>query len=437
MTVNHKTCALISPPRGRSLLGRTRYDAAQEVDLSHAAESSSPTAISGRFVDQERIDGIFDWLVDGAQGTKNAIEVIAKLAPEMIAAGVPIQRVVAFVRTLHPHIVGRSFVWLPGGHVEVSENSYAYLQSPGFLSSPVAAVFRTGQLVRRDLTARAGSADSELLQDLAKQGFTDYYAAPLTFLSGQVHAITFATRAAEGFTDSHIAAIAQVVRPLARIAEILALSRTAVNLLNTYVGHDAGERILQGRIQLGDTESLQAVVWFSDLRGFTSLSADLAPPAIIRVLNDLFECQVTAIEACGGQVLKFIGDGLLAIFPLKDNGAGPVCDKALQAANDAFTALALLNADRAIKAEPPIRFGLALHVGEIAYGNIGGSGRLDFTVIGPAVNLAARLEGLTSSLQRDLVLSREFAEATSAATLSLGEFALKGVAEAIEVFAAA
>lgn len=405
--------------------------------MSFAGKSSSIAAVSVGVVAQDRVDAIFDWLVDGAPGTKNAIDVIAKLAPELIAAGVPIERVVAFVRTLHPHIVGRSFVWLPGGHVEVSENSYSYLQSPGFLTSPVAAVFRTGELVRRDLRSPDGSADSELLQDLVAQGFTDYYAAPLSFLSGQVHAITFATRAAAGFTDLHIAAIARVVRPLARIAEILALSRTAVNLLNTYVGHDAGERILQGRIQLGDTESLQAVVWFSDLRGFTSMSADLAPHAIIRVLNDLFECQVTAIEAHGGQVLKFIGDGLLAIFPLADHGAGPICDKAMQAATAAFAALALLNAQRASKDEAPIRFGLALHVVEIAYGNIGGSGRLDFTVIGPAVNLAARLEGLTSSLQRDLVLSREFAEATSSATRSLGEFALKGVPRPIEVFAAA
>jgi adenylate cyclase len=364
---------------------------------------------------------IFDWLVDGAPGTSTPMDVISKMAPELVAAGVAIDRLEAFVRTLHPHIVGRSFVWEPGKAVLVRENKYAYLQSPEFLESPVAEVFKTGIGVRRQ-----GDAVPE---DLRADGFVDYYAGPLRFMNGTNHAIAFASRSA--FSAEALAAIDSILRPLSRVAEILALSRTAANLLNTYVGHNAGERILAGNIQRGDTSSISAVLWFSDLRDFTALSADLGPAGIIRVLNELFDCQVPAIERHGGEVLKFIGDGLLAIFPLAGKDAGVVCDGALAASDEAFAALAGVNQTR----ERPIRFGLALHVGDVAYGNIGGSSRLDFTCIGPAVNLAARLEGLTSKLGKPVVTSSDFARLTSRKLTSLGTFELKGVVEATEAFA--
>ncbi len=365
------------------------------------------------------VQPIFDWLVSGAPGAATAADVVAKLAPELRGAGVPIDRVEAFVRTLHPHIVGRSFEWTPGQPVTVREMSYAWLQSSAFTDGPAARVCATGQPVR--------------LRDHG--GYTDYYAGAIRFLSGQVHAITFATRAAGGFTAEHIAAIERILPPLSRVAEILALSRTAANLLNTYVGHDAGERILAGKIQRGDTDSIRAVLWFSDLRGFTQLSATLPPPEIMRVLNDLFDCQVPAIERHAGEVLKFMGDGLLAIFPLGDRATAAVCDDALAASSGAFDALFAQNGRRVLAGAVPIQFGLALHVGDVAYGNIGGSGRLDFTCIGPAVNLASRLEGLTSKLARPVIVSREFAQITTRPMESLGSFELKGVEGATEVFA--
>ncbi|MSQ83719.1 MAG: adenylate/guanylate cyclase domain-containing protein [Myxococcales bacterium] len=381
------------------------------------------------------VASVYDWLVDGAPGAANAKEVVAQLAPQLLACGIPLDRVEAFVRTLHPHIVGRGFHWHPDTGVEVRENSYAYLQSPAFLLSPVSAVFQSGNEVRLHLGENAPPEQYAALQRLADQGYTDYFAGPLRFLSGQVHAITFATKRAGGFTVAHIAGLRQILRPLSRLAEILALSRTAVNLLNTYVGNDAGDRIMQGAIRRGDTESTRAVIWFSDLRGFTAMSSELPPTAIIATLNDLFDCQVPAIDACGGQVLKFIGDGLLAIFPLRTKSEPQVCDAALDAAGRAFAALVDLNERRQSAGQKPIAFGLALHIGEIAYGNIGGLGRLDFTCIGPAVNLAARLESLTSSLGRTMVVSAEFAATTSKPAQSLGSFALKGVPAPVEVFA--
>jgi adenylate cyclase len=383
------------------------------------------------------VSAVFEWLVDGAPGASTPAAVVARLGPELREAGLPLDRVEAFVRTLHPHIVGRTFLWTPQGGVKVAESSYAYLTSPAFLESPVAEVFRTGAPVRRRLEGGDGAHGYPALDELARAGFTDFYAGPLRFMSGESHAITFATRRPGGFADAELDAVARVLRPLSRVAEVFALSRTAANLLDAYVGHDAGARILAGRIQRGDTDTLEAVIWFSDLRGFTAMSSTMPPNEIIRVLNELFDCQVPAIERHGGEVLKFMGDGLLAILPLPpgDRSVERAAAAALEAAREAFAALEQRNAARAAASQAPLRFGLALHVGEVAYGNIGGSGRLDFTCIGPAVNLAARLEALTSKLGRPLVVSAALADKSGIAMESLGTFELKGVAEPAEVFA--
>ncbi|MEW6431436.1 MAG: adenylate/guanylate cyclase domain-containing protein [Myxococcota bacterium] len=379
------------------------------------------------------VQALFDWLVDGAPGAPTPMAVLARLGPDLVAAGVPLARMTAFVRTLHPSVVGRSFTWLEGkAEVEVREASWALLDSVEFKASPVARVFQTGELVRRRLGGEVDFAD---LSAMAAQGFTDYAAFPLKFMGGSVHAITFATRAPGGFTDAHLDALGHVVRPLSRVGETLALMRTAVNLLNAYVGNDAGDRILKGQIQRGDTQNIDCVIWFSDLRGFTRLSGERTPKEIISVLNEFFDCQVPAIERAGGQVLKFIGDGLLAIFPLgRGRSTAEVGGAAVRASREALEALAALNQARAGRGESPLAFGVALHVGEVAYGNIGGAGRLDFTAIGPAVNLASRIEGLTGKLGKPVLLSGALAAALPARGPCVGAFELKGVTGATEVY---
>jgi len=368
----------------------------------------------------------FDWLVDGAPGAANPVAVLEKLCPSLVAAGIPLQRVAAFVRTLHPHVMGRSFSWRPGAPVEIREASHAVLSSPTFLASPVGEVFREGNVFRRRLPQPEGD-DFAVLKELAEQGMTDYLAVPLRFMNGTVHAITFATAHPEGFSEDDVDALKDIARPLSRVAEILALNRTAVNLLDTYVGRNAGERILQGHIQRGDTDSIRCVIWFSDLRGFTSMADSVEPGVLIRTLNELFDCQVPSIERQGGEVLKFMGDGMLAIFPIDGRDPGPACQRALEASDSAFEALAQLNQARAERGDPALRFGLALHVGDVAYGNIGGANRLDFTCIGPAINLAARIEALASKLGKSRLLSAEMAAHAGRNVHSLGEHELKGV----------
>lgn len=379
------------------------------------------------------VQKVFDWLVDGAPGCGDAVKVIAKLMPDLVAAGVPVDRFSAAVKSLHPHVFARAFGWEPGQAVKVLELSWADAARPEYASSVVKALYDAPVEVRVRLDREKTPYVD--VGALAAKGITDFLALPLRFMSGATNYTAYATRRAGGFTDADLEALRHVTRALSRVAETLVLMRNAVNLLNTYVGRDAGERILKGHIQRGDTESIQCVIWFSDLRGFTSLSGERTPMEIITVLNQLFDCQVPAIEANGGQVLKFIGDGMLAIFPLDEKVTAKVAgDKALAATVQAYAALDALNQRRAAENQPTLRFGVSLHVGEVGYGNIGGANRLDFTAIGTAVNVASRIEGLTGKLEKRVLVSERLAQQLTSPTRSVGEFELKGVAQKQKVF---
>ena len=256
---------------------------------------------------------------------------------------------------------------------------------------------------------------------------------PLIFTDDSVHVATWSTQQMAGFTNAQIAGIETIVKPFTRVAEIRALLRTATNLLDTYVGHDAGERILAGRIRRGHTEAIHAVIWLSDMRGFTSMADRLPPQVLVDLLNRYFDCQVPAILEHGGEVLKFMGDGLLAIFPLAKGLAGPheASHRALGAARDAQTNIAAIDTPTNVRG---VRFGLALHIGEVLYGNIGSGNRLDFTCIGPAVNLAARLEKVAAKLGRTVVASAEFVAHFPGEFVPLGEFSVAGFAAPQLVF---
>jgi adenylate cyclase len=373
------------------------------------------------------IDALVDWLIDGAPGATSSPDVVGRVGADLRAAGVPLDRLLGYVTTLHPSIAGRWFNWSAHKPVQVGELPHGIFDSERFTNSPIGKVVLDKVEHRARLTVEAERQVYPVLEELWGEGYTDYLAVPMMFTTGAPHVITYATRSAAGFSDADLDALRRVIRPLARIAEILAQRRVATTLLDTYVGRKSGDRILRGRIRRGDFETLRAVIWFSDLRGFTELSTRATTREVIETLNGVFDCQVPSIEKHGGEVLKFMGDGLLAIFPFGE-GYDPaaVADRALEAAEEALAAMAAL---------APLRIGLALHVGELAYGNIGSAHRLDFTAIGPAVNLASRLEGLTSKLGRPLVISEELARLTTRASEELGTFELKGIATPARVFA--
>jgi adenylate cyclase len=370
---------------------------------------------------------VVEWLVHGARNAPLSQEVLTELCQRMTAAGLPLWRVTVFVRTLHPEIVGRRFVWHPETGTEVTDGSFELLERRSFLESPMMHVANTGEPLRRRLADPDCVMDYPILHDLRAEGVTDYFVAPLHFSSGEVHFSSWATRQPGGFTDAEIEAIERVIPPLARIGEIRAWYRFAGNLLTTYIGKNAGERVLAGHIRRGDTEAIHAAIWLSDMRGFTMLADTLPPQQLVDLLNRYFDCQVPAIHERGGEVLKYMGDGLLAIFPIgAERDFVSVCAAALAAGRTARDNIADLHV---AEDGPALRFGLALHVGDVLFGNIGSGNRLDFTCIGPAVNLAARLEKLAGRLGRTVLASEDFVDHCGDDGLQpVGRFAVAGFA---------
>ncbi len=379
------------------------------------------------------IRSTLDWLAGGALSGTNSDDVLAELCQRMVECGLPLWRVAVFVTTLHPDIMGRRFLWQASSGVTTSNALFAVMDTEDYRKSPFTTVYATRTPLRRHLADADCPLDFAVVKDLRDEGCTDYAAFPLLFTDGTVHAATWSTKAPGGFTPKQFADLEAVIAPLARVAEIRALRRTAGNLIDTYVGHQTGERILSGKIRRGYVEAIRAAIWLSDMRGFTTLSERLPPQALIDRLNRYFECQVPAILEHGGEVLKFMGDGLLAIFPIAgENDAGAVCRGALSGARRVRARIAELPGKAGD--EEPIRFGLALHVGEVMYGNIGGGNRLDFTCIGPAVNLAARLEKVASKLGETIVASADFAGHFPDEFRRLGEHTVAGFAAPQVVF---
>jgi adenylate cyclase len=377
---------------------------------------------------------IADWLIDGARSSIGSPQMVADMCERLVRAGLPLWRVGIFVRTLHPDVLGVNFVWKPGSEVIFGTADFDVLDSPEFRSSPLAIVFGEGREVRHRIDDPEGRR-FPVLDDLRAEGVTDYIALPLHATDGTIHATSWTTRQVGGFSDEQLNGLRSLMPALARVVEIANHRRKASILLDTYVGNRAGERILGGQIRRGHAETMHAAIWLSDLRGFTALSDRLPAETVVEILNLYFDCQVSAIRAHGGEVLKFMGDGLLAVFPIAEQPGDTeeVCSQVLDAARTSRASVLALEYPIG-EAVERFRFGLALHVGKILYGNIGGGNRLDFTCIGPAVNLAARLEKIAGRLHRTIVASAAFARASAGGWDDLGEFPIAGFARAERVY---
>ena len=375
-----------------------------------------------------------DWLIDGARSAPNPQQMMAETCERLVAAGLPLWRVGVFVRTLHPDIIGVNFIWRPGAEVVVGTANYDMLDSPEFRNSPLAIVFGEGREVRHRIDDPEATR-FPFLDDMRAEGVTDYIALPILQIDGSVHASSWTTKQPGGFTDEQLNNLRSLIRPLSRVIEITRMRRTATNLLDIYVGNRAGERIMGGQIRRGHTDTMQAAIWLSDLRGFTALSDRLPAETVVDILNQYFDCQVSAIKTHGGEVLKFMGDGLLAVFPIAEvvGDTEQVCADVLEAARESRAKVDAMQYAIGETVER-FRFGVALHVGKVLYGNIGGGNRLDFTCIGPAVNLAARLEKIAGRLHRTVVASAAFAHARADAWSDLGEFPIAGFSKAERVY---
>jgi adenylate cyclase len=402
--------------------------------MPNEAKPLSRKASRDREVD---VSSVIAWVLDGAPPWQTRPGAFGELCERLVACGIPLHRGALFARTLHPNILGGRYRWRASScRVETIENTYEWLQSDEYLRSVIPIIAETGKPVRRRLCDPDCPRDLLQVEVLLAEGATDYYSQPLRFVMGELHAVTWSTAAPGGFTDAMIAALDAINRPVALLTEIFAQRRLMANLLNIYVGHNAGARVLQGAIRRGDIDVIDAAIWISDLRGSTRWADELAGPEYIALLNDHFDCIVPAIERHAGEVLKFTGDGVLAIFPLvRGRTHVGCCEAARDAARDARANTAALNDRRAGRGLAPLRFGLALHIGDVLYGNIGSANRLDFTATGPAVNLAARLGGMTGELGHETLVSTEFAAAVSDDVVPLGPHPLRGFNRAIDLYA--
>lgn len=375
-------------------------------------------------------DPVARWLITEAYRITDTATLVFDIAERLNAAGIPLYRLAFFQRTLHPELLGHAFYWRRGQPISVQEAEFDLLETPEYAASPVALVYNSRRAIRVRL--ESDEADNfPILADLRTEGATDYIILPIFFADGSVHALSVVADRAGGFSDAELDRLEMLKLLFARLVEIHALRHGAVNLLDAYVGHQAGERVLAGAFRRNQLESIRAVIWYADMRGFTRLSDRLPGDQVIATLGDFYAAICDPVAQRGGEVLKFIGDAVLAIFPLTDkDGAAAeqlLAERALNAAAAAMVAMAELNVTRAERGEVTLGYGIALHIGDVLYGNVGTKRRLDFTIIGPAVNFAARLEKLCATLGKPLLVSEPLARLTSGRLVTAGRHSLKDI----------
>ena len=388
---------------------------------------------------------LLSWLVHEATTIVSPKELTESFAARMVEAGFPVSRLTVVLQTLHPELLGIIYRWsAETGHADSLEAPHSALDSPAYLNSPLLPIFEGAGGIRRRLDVPNPVLDFEILQELHAQGATDYVAMPIPFSDGKINVLTLTSMQPGGFTTAHLGNIYEILGLMGRLFEAQAMRRTAATLLDTYLGGHAGERVLSGAIRRGDGEDIEAVIWFCDLRRSTDLAQSMNRQAFLETLNEFFDAMAGAVMEHDGQVLRFIGDAALAIFPITQNAGHWSTEKqcaedarhqALRAALDAAERIRETNERRRAQNLEEIHFGLALHEGEVTFGNIGTANRLEFTVIGEAANLAARIESMCKTFAQPILLSADFAKHFPGQFVSQGVHSLRGVVTPQEIFA--
>jgi adenylate cyclase len=386
---------------------------------------------------------IADWVTAAGLAGKSEAVLLEGFCRKVLAAGVPVARAAVIVDTLHPVHEGRAFRW----NRDTAEGPETIEYGPtnegeaaaNWQASAHYHLLETGGSMLR-VPLRAGEpVGFRMVETFAAEGMTEYLALINRFAGGgaigEMDCVYsyWVTDRAGGFAEDDVAALKGLMPGLALAVKAASLARIAATLVETYLGRDPGRRVLGGGIGRGAAERIRAVLWFSDLRGFTRITDTNPPESIIALLNDYAEAVIRSIHEEGGDVLKLIGDGTLAIFPYDE--PGPACARALAAETALRRRLAKLNERRNGMGLPTTDVYLGLHLGEVHYGNIGSHDRLDFTVIGPAVNEAARIADMCRSADRNVLMSADFTAALGGdRAVSVGRYALRGVERPQELF---
>jgi adenylate cyclase len=393
------------------------------------------------------IDKVAGWLARAGLSGKSETELLTAFCVKCNRIGLPLDRALVVIDTLHPIYEGRVFRWRSDGAEEAAMIEYGPTNTGDAATDWQSSIFyrmlTTGEEERRIVIGQPPEGwEYKHIAELGESGHSDYVAFVHRFAEevtiGEMDCLysNWATRHPAGFTDENLAALRQLLPTLALAIKCASLARIAETLVEVYLGRDAGRRVLSGRIGRGTTETINAVLWFSDLRGFTTITDSADPAEIIPLLNDYADTVISAVHANGGDVMKLVGDGVLAIFKADD--PADACRCALAAEADMHARAAALSERRAAEGRPVTSVYLGLHIGEVFYGNVGSDDRLDFTVVGPAVNEVSRIVSMCRSVDRVVVASSDFFAATPeperASLVSVGRYALRGVGRAQELF---
>jgi adenylate cyclase len=387
-------------------------------------------------VTTDSVGGVVHWLTNDARDERFIDNIFAEMCVRLQAACIPVKRASLHVMIHHPQWLGARIVWVDGiPGAEIVRLDYDVGGRSEYINSPANEIHDGAIEVRENLERDPSLGRKHAVYDeMRAKGLTDYVAWPIYHSLGKRHFVTFATDRPGGFDDADIAGLLKLLPVLALVSEIRIKNRLARTLLETYVGSHAGELILAGATRRGSGATVRAAIMICDLRDFTRISDNWPRDDVIDLLNGYFDAMSEPIERHGGEILKFIGDGLLAIFPLSEPSA---CANLLRAVSEARRAMVALNEKNAETGRAPLNYGIGVHVGDVMYGNIGSQTRLDFTVIGPAVNMASRLEALTKQLGKPVLLSRAFADLVESdfALEHVGEYPVRGFNDPIELFA--
>ena len=379
---------------------------------------------------------VLHWLTHETRDQRFIDNIFAEMCLRLQRAGIPLKRASLHLLIHHPQWLGARIMWADGmREAELARVDYDVRERSEYIGSSANEIYDGAAEVRENLERDPALGRTHALyEEMRSKGLTDYVAWPLFHTLGKQHMVTFATDRAGGFDDADIAGLRQLLPILALVSEIRMKNRLARTLLETYVGSHAGELILAGATRRGSGTTVRAAIMICDLRDFTKISDNWPRDDVIDLLNGYFDAMSEPIARHGGEILKFIGDGLLAIFPLSQPQA---CADLLRAVSEARKAMAELNQRNGETGRAPLNYGIGIHVGDVMYGNIGSRSRLDFTVIGPAVNMASRLEAFTKQLGRTVLLSKAFAELVENQfeLEHVGEHPVRGFSDPIELFA--
>ncbi|MEM7069781.1 MAG: adenylate/guanylate cyclase domain-containing protein [Pseudomonadota bacterium] len=386
---------------------------------------------------------IENWLLDDASRIESTNAFIEAFAGRLVLAQLGVARLSLNVGTLHPQIYGYAWNWsiLDGicDEVQIGEES---LSSDAYRRNPLFRAIEFGEAIRIRLDAALLESESQLMNELTAEGYSEYMVFPLAATGKRRNAVTLATQQPGGFDEHQYETLQGLLKIFALHVQRHIANRTTKNISYTYLGSEAGENVVKGSIKRGSGLPIKAIIWSSDMRGFSKLAEKLTNREMSSVLDCYFSILAESVIHHGGDVLKFIGDGMLAVFPFSkfedENGAA---NAAIAAAGAAIEKLRQLNADQNTLTDVagwrPLQTGIALHRGEVFFGNVGSPHRLDFTVIGKAVNEASRIEGLCKETKCELLISEPVARLADRNLRSIGDFQLRGMAEQISLFTTA